>query len=231
MRQILRISGIAYLLIFIAGFYANFAVLERLVDISNPLNTTLNIFNNTVQFEYGLLGFLVMLLFDILLIWSLFLLTKSINNVLSYLASLFRLLHAFLFSYALLKLWKLYNLIVRSSTLESIQNRVMELILDFNTIWTIGLVCFGMHLILLSYLIMRSNYIPKIIGYLMVLAALGYLIDSIAKLTLTNYNEYSIYFESGVILFGVTGELSLTIWLLIKGFSPRNVNRHKNLSF
>ena len=77
MKQIAKISGIAYVMIFISGFYANFAVLESLIDFTNPSITTTNFINNHSQFRNGLLGFLVMLIFDVLLVWSLFSLTKS----------------------------------------------------------------------------------------------------------------------------------------------------------
>ena len=58
MKQLAKISGIAYLMIFLAGFYANFAVLESLIDSSNPSITTTNFINNHSQFGNGLLGFL-----------------------------------------------------------------------------------------------------------------------------------------------------------------------------
>jgi hypothetical protein len=42
-----------------------------------------------------------------------------------------------------------------------------------------SLVIFGIHLILLVYLIYRSGYIPKIIGILLVIDGLGWVIDSL----------------------------------------------------
>ena len=46
MKQLRKISGIAYVMIFLAGFYTNFAVLESLIDSSNPSITTTNFINN-----------------------------------------------------------------------------------------------------------------------------------------------------------------------------------------
>lgn len=87
MKQIAKISGIAYLMIFLSGFYANFSVLESLVDIHSPTVTLTNFVSGHSQFGYGLLGFVVMLFFDVLLVWSLFYLTQSVSRNLSFVAS------------------------------------------------------------------------------------------------------------------------------------------------
>ena len=70
MKQLGKISGIAYVMIFLAGFYANFAILESLIDSSSPSITTANFINNHSQFGNGLIGFMVMLFFDLVLVWA-----------------------------------------------------------------------------------------------------------------------------------------------------------------
>ncbi|MBQ4915863.1 DUF4386 domain-containing protein [Maribacter sp. MMG018] len=226
MKQIAKISGIAYLMIFIAGFYANFAVLEGLIDSSNQHITTTNFINNHSQFGSGLLGFTIMLFFDVLLVWSLFNLTKSTSKNLSYLASFFRILHAVFFCVALLKLLHIYELTNNVSNSIKLQQVVTELLLDFDTLWTIGLLFFGIHLIVLGYLIIKSTYIPKALGVLLVLAAFGYIIDGMAKLSMSNYDDYKNIFEVIVIMPTVIGEFSLTVWLLIKGFRKKSFKKH-----
>ncbi|MCK0190437.1 DUF4386 domain-containing protein [Arenibacter sp. F20364] len=217
MKRIAKISGIAYVMIFISGFYANFSILESLVDMNAPALTLTNLVNGHSQFGYGLLGFLVMLLFDIVLVWSLFYLTKSVSRYLSYVASLFRLLHAIFFGIALSKLWKAYQLTHNADMGTGMEQEIMQLLSGFDVIWTIGLLIFGLHLFVLGFLGLKSTIIPKIIGLLLILAAVGYLIDGIAKLTFENYDQYQSYFEAGVVMTGVIGELSFTIWLLVKG--------------
>lgn len=224
MKHIAKISGLAYLMIFLAGFYANFAVLESLIDSSKPSITTANFINNHSQFGNGLLGFVVMLFFDILLIWSLFGLTKSIGKNLSYIASFFRLLHALFFGVALFKLWEIYQLTFNTSNTTILQNRVSELLLSFDTLWTVGLLFFGVHLIVLGYLAIKSNYIPKTLGVLLLLAAIGYIVDGTAKLFMPNYSDYKNLFEVIVIMPSVIGEFSFTVWLLIKGFKTKSNN-------
>lgn len=229
MKQIAKISGIAYLMIFFSGFYANFSVLESLVDMHNPAVTVANIMDDHSQFGYGLLGFLAMLFFDVLLVWSLFYLTRSVSRKLSFLASFFRLLHAIFFSMALFKLWKVYQLTDKVENAGSLEQEIMQLVSDFDFIWTLGLLIFGLHLIVLGFLGLKSAVIPKIIGLLLLMAAIGYLLDGIAKLTYENYDDYRSYYEMGVVLTGVIGELSFTIWLLVKGFGKVVNNTGKQI--
>lgn len=218
MTQMAKISGIAYVMIFISGFYANFVVLESLTDTANASITTANIINNHSQFGNGLLGFVMMLIFDALLVWSLFGLTKSVSKNISYLASFFRLLHALFFGFALFKLWTIYQLTYNTNNFVDLQHHVTKLLLDFDSLWTVGLLFFGIHLIVLAYLAIKSHYIPKALGLLLLLAAIGYIIDSMAKLLMTNYFDYKDVFEVIVIMPSVIGEFSFTVWLLIKGF-------------
>ncbi|WOD43575.1 DUF4386 domain-containing protein [Hwangdonia lutea] len=226
MKQIAKISGVAYVMVFIAGFYANFAVLESLIDVNNSIATTSNFMNNHSQFGKGLLGFLVMLFFDGLLVWALFGLTKSISKSISYLASFFRLLHALFFGAALFKLWKIYQLTNNVSNAEVIQHRVTKLLIGFDELWTIGLLFFAFHLIFLGYIILKSTYIPKSLGMLLMLAAIGYTIDGVAKLFMSNYIDYKSTFEVIVVMPSVIGEFSFTIWLLIKGFKKKSFKRN-----
>ncbi|MFH4965715.1 DUF4386 domain-containing protein [Gaetbulibacter sp. M235] len=222
MKQLGKISGIAYAMIFLAGFYSNFAVLESLIDSSNLSITAANFINNHSQFENGLIGFVVMLFFDLVLVWLLFGMTKSISKNISYISSFFRLLHALLFGFALFKLWEIYQLTFNASNSTNLQNSVSELLFDFDTLWTVGLIFFGVHLILLGYLAIKSTYIPKALGVLLLLAAVGYIVDGIVKLFMSNYADYKDIFEVIVIMPSVIGEFSFTVWLLIKGFNKKH---------
>jgi hypothetical protein len=162
-----------------------------------------------------------MLFFDLILVWSLFGMTKSISKNTSYIASFFRLLHTLLFGFALFKLWEIYQLTFNVSNSTNLQNSVSELLFDFDTLWTVGLLFFGIHLIILGYLAIKSTYIPKALGILLILSAIGYIIDGIAKLYMPNYSDYKAIFEVIVIMPSVIGEFSFTAWLLFKGFKRR----------
>jgi hypothetical protein len=77
------------------------------------------------------------------------------------------------------------------------------------------LVFFGPYCLLLGFLIFRSNFLPRILGALMMLAGLGWLIF-LSPLA----NHLSAYLKA----LGFLAELSLCLWLLVMGV---NIQRWK----
>jgi hypothetical protein len=61
---------------------------------------------------------------------------------------------------------------------------------------------------------------PKVIGVLLQMAGVDYLTDSGAQMLLSNYEEHKSLLETLVIGWGVIGEFSLTLLLLVKGIRP-----------
>jgi len=80
------------------------------------------------------------------------------------------------------------------------------------------LVFFGFHCLLLGYLILKSTFLPRILGALMAIAGLGWL----SFLSPPLAKALSPY----VLLAGIIGEGSLTLWLVIFGV---NAERWKEL--
>ena len=220
--RIARTAGLGYLIIFITGFFANFFVLEGLVVDGDAAATFANIGNNPMQFRWGILSFLVMVMADVLLAWPLYLLLKPVNQDLSLLSAWLRLVNGAIFAVALVNLFGVLLLFGGDPYLAGFEPpesyaRIQFLLDAFNYTWLIGLVFFGLHLLVLGRLVFRSGYIPKLLGRLLQLAALGYFIDSFAHFLLPNYTDYQSVFEMIVVIPGIIGEFSLTVWLLVKG--------------
>ncbi len=143
MKRLFKLSGLSYFMIFLSGFYANFVILESNVEKTNSIITTANFINNHNQLSNGILGFLIMITFDLILVWSLFFITKPDSVKLSYAASLLRLLHALAFCIALNQLYKIYLLTSKAVTnSNNVQLIVTKLLSNFDTIWTFGLLFF-----------------------------------------------------------------------------------------
>jgi hypothetical protein len=75
---------------------------------------------------------------------------------------------------------------------------------------------FGFHLFVLGYLIYESGYFPRILGVVMVFAALGYLIDAYGNVL---YPEYAATFGLVAGIGALIGELPFFLWLVIKGIN------------
>ena len=221
LKNLARLTGIGYLVIFIAGFYANFYVLEGLLVPNDPFSTFQNITNNLSGFEFGLAAFVIMVVIDLLLAWPLYVLLRTTNNEIAVLSSLLRVLNALFFFIALENLGNLYYGIQSGSILPA---ETLVYFDQFNITWTNGLLVFGVHLMVMGLLLYRSLEFPKILGVLITIAGLGYLVDCSAQLFLNSYDDYRMLFETVVISTGVIGEFSLTLYLLIAGIrSPKMI--------
>ncbi len=75
-----------------------------------------------------------------------------------------------------------------------------------------SLVFFGPYCLLLGYLIFRSNFLPRVMGALMMLAGVGWLIF-LSPLA----SELSTYLK----VIGFVAEASLMLWLIVKGVNTR----------
>jgi hypothetical protein len=222
LKKISRIAGFGYLIIFMSGIFSNFFVLESIIIPGDAAATAENIMGHDTLFRMGILSFVIMVIFDVLLAWALYLLLKPVNRDLSLLTGWLRLVNCTIFGTAVYNLFIVLQLLSGADYLKvfeagDLQAQVMLALDAFNNTWLIGLVFFGFHLLLLGYLIYRSGYIPKILGVLLIIASAGYLIDSFAYFLMPGYAEYEDIFMLIVVIPGVIGELSFTLWLLLKG--------------
>jgi hypothetical protein len=72
----------------------------------------------------------------------------------------------------------------------------------------------GLWLFPFGVLVMRSGFIPRILGVLLIAACFGYLAASLTELLLPSYWNVVNRFT---IILGAAGEGSIILWLLIKG--------------
>lgn len=217
-----RMAGFGYLIIFLSGIFANFFVLQNMIVPGDAAATVGNIMAAQGLFRIGILSFVIMVVFDLLLAWLLYLLLKPVNRDVSLFAGWFRLVNATIFGIALYHLFDVLQMVSGADYLTvfepgQLHAQVMLALAAFNHTWLIGLIFFGFHLLLLGYLIIKSDYIPKILGVLLIIAAFGYLIDSFANFLLSNYSDYQTIFMLIVVIPGIIGELSFTLWLIWKG--------------
>lgn len=197
-RTFSKIAGASYLVIFFAAIFANFFVLEAILQ--DPLVT---IQENHLMVRIGILAFLITVVFDVVVAWALNELYK--DHKLSGLSTLFRMMHAAIMGVAVFAL----PVALVATTSQEILHQVDI----FNIIWLIGLFFFGIHLILLGKIIGK----PKLIAIFLVIAGVMYMVDTSAHFLLENYQEYSSIFLALVAIPSIVGEMSFAVWLLLRG--------------
>jgi hypothetical protein len=197
-RQLSRIAGISYVIIFFAAIFANFFVLENLLEA--PVET---IQQNQATVRLGILAFLLTVVFDVVVAWALYELYKT--HPLSGLSTYFRMMHAAIMGVAIFAL----PLALTSTT----ESEILAKADTFNIIWLIGLFFFGIHLILLGRIVKT----PRVIAFFLIVAGVMYMLDTAAHFLLPDYDAYKTLFLALVAIPSIVGEMSFAIWLLLKG--------------
>ena len=224
-RQAAKIAGYGYLAISVLSIFAN-VVRVRMIEPDDAAATASNIIDSETLFRVALVSFLIVFVLDVVVAWALYVFFKPVNADVSLLTAWFRLAYAILLGAALVFFFFVLELVSGADHLEAFDKGQLDaqvtLYLDaFNDLWLIGLVCFGIHLALLGYLILESGYIPRALGVLLVLAGVAYVINTLANALLSNYEDYEAVFVAIVAVPSVIGELAFPIWLLLRGGKER----------
>ncbi len=228
-QQAALIAGIGYLMVFIVATLAGTFALDRLI-VQGDANTTFNnIMANESLFRLGVAGLLVVIVFDTIAAWGLYVLLRPINKSLSLTAAWFRLLFVAIFAVNLVNHLSILPLVshadyLKSFGIEALQAQMMQLIYAQQMGVHISFMFFGIHIFFIGYLIMRSDFIPRIIGIMLLVAAVGYQIDSFAFFLSAGYASSKVGFIISVAIPAIVSEFSLTIWLLYKGLKRTENN-------
>jgi len=202
------IAGTGLLLMAILSPIAYLNTFQKLVKFDDPALTAQNILNSIGAFRTAILLLFAVALLDVLVAWGLYIVLMPVNKNLSALAAWLRVIYSGIFIYAISKLYVALQVITADG------KQAMTFLKAFQSIWDMGLILFGFHLLLLGYLSFKSGYVPKWLGFFLLLAALGYIVDGLGKTLSPTYNL-------SISQFTFIGEVFLIFWLLwrgIKGF-------------
>ncbi len=220
-RRAALIAGVGYVLLFLLGIFANFFVLAGLFESSDARATVANIADAEFLFRLGVVGFLVIFALDVVVAWALFILFKAVDPETSRLTAWFRLVYTVFLGVAVIFLFLVLQLVGGSDYLTAfapgqLDAQAMLLLEAFNYAWLIGLACFGIHLVLLGYLLIKSNTAPRALGIVLAVAGSAYVFDTLARTLLSSYADYEAVFLVIVAVPAVIGELAFTVWLLTR---------------
>jgi Domain of unknown function (DUF4386) len=218
LRSSAIIAGLAILIMAIAAPFAELYAFPKFVVPGKVSDTVNNILANEGLFRACIFSYLITFVCDLIAAWALYVLLKPVNEDLSLLTALFRLVYAVIALVALVNLISILRLL-HGSDFESdeLHTQIMLSFDAFRSGWYFGISFFGIHLGLLGLLVFKSGYIPRILGVLLIIAGLGYLINSLKPFLFPNTNldfaKFTFY-----------GELIFMFWLLIKGWRIQESN-------
>jgi hypothetical protein len=220
-RRAALIGGLAYVIIIVLSLFA-ISALDGPTEPTNAAATVGNIVNSEVLFRSGIAAFIIVLIADVVVAWALYVFFQQTSRELSVFAAWFRLVYVAISAAALLNMLVVLKLVDGtgySMALEQAQRdaQVMLSVDAYNYGFFLGLVFFGVHLLLLGYAMVKSDYAPTILGMLVAVAGLGYAVIDLARVVLPNYRAYEDLFLLVLAVLVLPGEFGLVGWLLWKG--------------
>jgi hypothetical protein len=199
--------------------YAEFSIYPKLVISGNIEQTIQNINAHHGLFLFAVFSYFITFLEDVVIAWALYILLAPVNRALSLLTAWFRLIYVAVVLSGWLNLVAVSRLLTTPDYLAlfgqtQLHAQVKFLLSSFRYDWSMSLVIFGIHLVLLGCLIYRSGYIPRVIGILIVIDGAGWIIDSLQPYVYPHVNVDFLF----VTFFG---EVVFILWLLIRGWKIR----------
>jgi hypothetical protein len=209
------VAGTGILLMAALAAVGQLVVIEGLVTQGDAARTAEDILASEGMFRFGVATWYLVAILDVVVAWGLLQVFSPVDRGIARLAAWSRLAYAAVLTVAVSQLAGVPSL-VRSEDYSSafsekqLHAQAMLKVDAFNDTWTAALILFGVHLLLIGYLALRSGYVPKVLGILLVIAGAGYVFDSFG----TVLSQGSPLIVSTVTFLG---EFLLACWLVIRG--------------
>lgn len=189
--------------------FSNFMVIEELVTKGDAASTAADLASSKGLFQVGIAGWFVIVALDILVAVALFHVVRPVSARLAAIGAWSRTLYGVVLGAATFQLVGILGLLDGAIT-SATSAEVLRKTEAFTDIWHLGLILFGVHLMVVGYLAFRSAYIPKFVGSIVAVSGFGYLFDAGVRAVVTD-PSLSLSMITGA------GELVMGIWLLARG--------------
>jgi len=218
LKRTARLAGLLYLIVVIVGVY-NIMFLSSKISIKGDAATVANnILSNEFLYRTGIISDFLSNIFFLFLAIVLYRLLKQVNEQRARLMLILVIVQIpaayFMEALNITSIMIFKGDIFKTFELAQRQDLAM-LFLKINEYGMMTLELFwGLWLIPLAQLVYKSGFIPRIIGILLMINGIAYMIDSFVYMQFPNYHVFTSRY---LLLFIVPGEISITLWLLIKG--------------
>lgn len=217
--KIARTAGLFYLLYVIASFIAN--LFGKFVFVEAPV-TINHIISHTLQFRIGFVINLFSVVLFLLAAWALYVLLKPVNKDLALLFLLFNSAGFAVWLFSSLCLFGSLVILTGAETIKVFEpDQLQALAGFFVSLYKSGVfiaqVPYGVWLFPLGYLVLKSGFLPKILGILLIADGICQFIYVCQRLILPDFAI--IAYPCLVISF--IAEVSLALWLSFKAVKPK----------
>lgn len=211
-RTLARMAGFLFLLTILGGIFAQGFVSERLINFGDAAATANNILTHKGLFQLGFTVYLIEMACQIASAALFYLLLRPVNNSVALVAVLLELSGCIIKTFArVFFITPLFVLGGASSlsafTTPQLQSVALLLLKINDQGAALALAFFGFSTLLNGVLIFRSNFLPRFLGVLSMIAGLGWLTFLYPPL---GYRAFPF-----LALVGLAGAAATIFWLLV----------------
>ncbi|UOQ44319.1 DUF4386 domain-containing protein [Halobacillus salinarum] len=213
-------SGIALLVMTLAAFFAQGYVHSSLVVEGDAVTTLKNIQASQSLFRLEVLGWMIIVIADVVVAWGFYVFLKPFHRSYALLAGGLRLLYTAILAIAVAQLFtaaRIGQQSVSGISSDTSALQAMSSLTAFEAIWSLGLIIFGLHLISVGLVTMNTKKIPKVISILVILAGISYSLIHFMYNFVPQMESFTGLLELILMAPMLIGELGFGIWLLVKG--------------
>lgn len=219
-RSYARTAGALYLSIAVFGAFAIGYVPSQIVT-GDPATTLETLVAKRGLFNAGIGADVAVMLIELVTMTMLFQIFRRVNETLAFAAMLARfamvaVMGAMLLFQAGLTGLATGDIVAAPETRDALAGVMLHIHHAGVWVWQ---AFFWLHLLILSYLVWRSDMFPKVFGYGLAIGSFGYLADSLYAFAFPNC-EWLGTLRIGLLVVVTLSEVGFALWLTIRG--PRN---------
>lgn len=221
-RAYARIAGLLYLVVIVTGLFSQMFVQQALVAPGDAAATLRNIAAQPQLWALGNGAAIVLAVVATLQLWLEYLLVRPVSRQGALLFLVINLVSIGVESVSKVFLYVVGMVADGRALFGSLpaggpETAVALSLAVHHTAFHLALIFFGIACLVLGQLIVRSRFLPSLIGRLMQAAGIAYLIACAAVMFFRPLAEIT---TPAILIVPLVGEGSLCLWLLIRGVDP-----------
>lgn len=218
-RPLTRAIGLLFLVILAAGPFSMLWMPSQLLEEGDAAATARNVADSEGLLRAAMTVDVVIVLVEVAMAALLFTLLRPVSRTIALMASLARFGQAMLHAVNLLPWFAVLLLAGSAGQLGAFEPAQLDALLlaafDVHEDGVlVGQLLFGLHLVLLGWLVGRAPYLPRLLGGLLVVGGAGYLLQSFGHVVAPGADDV---LASVVVVTAAVGELPFFLYLLVRG--------------
>ena len=219
-RTFARWTGLFYLGIAVAGGFSIAYVPAQIVVPGEAAATVANIATRNGLYLAGIAGDVLVMVFELFAVAMLYVMFREVSRTLSFAAAMARLsmvsvMSAMLFFHAGASLLAQSDQVMThfdAAQRADLAGLFLEMHRAGVWIWQIF---FTVHLLLLGYLVLRSERFPALLGYGLMIGAMGYVLDSVYAFAFPDLGWLGLL-RAGLLAVVTLSEVGFALWLIAR---------------